>query len=101
MLQKKVDNVLAELDDIGVACDYFCAMGLEENIYRKESPGMFELSTFLRFHGEFNREESFFVGDAAGRKGSGSRPDDFSDSDLKMALNANIRFFVPEDFFFN
>lgn len=36
---------------------------------------------------------SFYVGDAAGRKG------DFADTDRKLALNAGIRFFTPEAYF--
>jgi bifunctional polynucleotide phosphatase/kinase len=35
-------------------------------------------------------ENSFMVGDAAGR------PNDFSDSDLKFALNIGIKFYTPE-----
>jgi bifunctional polynucleotide phosphatase/kinase len=38
-------------------------------------------------------EKSFFVGDAAGRKG------DHSDTDRKWAINAGLRFHVPEELF--
>ena len=47
------------------------------------------------------RTSSFFVGDAAGRV-QGWRagyPKDFSDSDRKFALNAEIAFYTPEAFF--
>ena len=40
-----------------------------------------------------NYDESFYVGDAAGRK------KDFSDSDLKFAENIGITFYTPEEYF--
>lgn len=42
---------------------------------------------------EIDFEQSFFVGDAAGR------PKDFSDSDLKFANTIGLRFHTPEEFF--
>ncbi len=42
---------------------------------------------------KINKSESLFVGDAAGRKG------DFSDSDIKFAINVGVKFMTPEDFF--
>lgn len=41
-------------------------------------------------------KESFYCGDAAGRKGP---PKDFTDSDLKFALNLGLPFFTPEQLF--
>jgi polynucleotide 3'-phosphatase len=38
-------------------------------------------------------ENSFFIGDAAGRK------NDFLDSDLQFARNANLKFETPDDLF--
>ncbi|CAO1638450.1 unnamed protein product [Sympodiomycopsis kandeliae] len=43
--------------------------------------------------------ESFFVGDAAGRLASGSRKADFADTDRKLAENLGWKFFTPEEFF--
>ena len=40
--------------------------------------------------GEIDKQSSFFVGDAAGRK------DDFSGTDRKWALNVDIPFRTPE-----
>lgn len=42
---------------------------------------------------KFNESEMLYVGDACGRK------EDFSDTDLKFAINAGCKFKTPEDFF--
>ncbi|ODQ79627.1 hypothetical protein BABINDRAFT_162007 [Babjeviella inositovora NRRL Y-12698] len=67
---------------------------------RKPQVGMWtELVKAMRQEGDtgdtelIDMENSYFVGDAAGRKG------DFSDSDLKFAKNAGLTFFTPEEFF--
>lgn len=65
---------------------------------RKPGIGMWEeleryLKGSLGDEVELDMEESFFVGDAAGREG------DFLDSDKKFAENIGIRFEVPETFF--
>jgi polynucleotide 3'-phosphatase len=64
--------------------------------FRKPATGM-----WLHFQKEFEQdgareldfENSFFVGDAAGR------PKDFSDSDLKFATSLGLKFYTPEEFF--
>ena len=45
--------------------------------------------------GYINKSESFFVGDALGRKY------DFADSDKMFAKNIGILYFPPEDIFVN
>lgn len=42
---------------------------------------------------------SFFVGDAAGRLASGSRREDFADTDRKLADNLSWQFYTPEELF--
>lgn len=64
---------------------------------RKPQSGMWEA---LEAHiealdedAEIDLQNSFFVGDAAGR------PNDFLDSDKAFATNVRVKFFTPEDFF--
>ncbi|TPX38221.1 hypothetical protein SmJEL517_g00200 [Synchytrium microbalum] len=67
--------------------------------YRKPLLGGWE--HFIETHNitEIDKTLSFFVGDAAGRPASTSSKKDFSDSDLKFAMNLGIQFHVPESFF--
>ncbi len=63
---------------------------IEDNIYRKPNMGFFN---FLK--SKINLDESFFCGDALGRAG------DYSDTDLKFALNCGLKIFSPENIFLN
>ena len=44
-------------------------------------------------------EDSFYVGDAAGRKNVHGGRDDHSDSDIKFARAIGCQFYTPEEFF--
>ena len=46
---------------------------------------------------KIDKEQSFFCGDAAGRKTKTHK--DFSDTDLKFALNVGVPFKTPEVMF--
>ncbi|VEU21482.1 DEKNAAC102500 [Brettanomyces naardenensis] len=63
--------------------------------FRKPNVGMFEqLIRDLEIDkAKIDYKESFYCGDAAGRKG------DFSDSDLQFAKNIEFKFFTPEEYF--
>ena len=69
-----------------------------QDIYRKPRTGMWQ---YLESLYDIDRENSFFVGDAAGRidnwKPGIKR--DFSDTDRKFAINCGITFHTPEVFF--
>jgi len=69
----------------------FVVIATEKSDY-KPNPILFNTS-----FGEnsINKEESFFVGDALGRKS------DFSDSDKVFAENIGIKWYSPEDIFIN
>lgn len=56
--------------------------------YKKPAKGMWEFFT-KEMNGKLaiDMKNSFYCGDAAGRKGP---PKDFSDSDLKFAKNINL-----------
>lgn len=69
---------------------------IHSDIYRKPMPTLFDLlQEKIKSNTEHNidLENSFYCGDAAGRK------NDFSDTDYKFALNCKISFKTPEDFF--
>ncbi|KAG5735527.1 Bifunctional polynucleotide phosphatase/kinase [Termitomyces sp. T112] len=70
--------------------------------FRKPMPGMWtELVRIFREDGfEIDRVQSLFVGDAAGRQYIGNKHD-FSSTDRKWALNIDIPFFTPEEYFLN
>ncbi|OWB59500.1 hypothetical protein B5S31_g4913 [[Candida] boidinii] len=65
------------------------------NSFRKPNTGMWDefLELIDSIEGIVDFEESFYVGDAAGR------PKDFSDSDKNFAKNIGLKFHVPEDYF--
>ncbi|GAC94475.1 hypothetical protein PHSY_002047 [Pseudozyma hubeiensis SY62] len=88
--KKKMGHIAGAID---VPMRVFAALGDDE--YRKPRLGMW--TEFLRQNGgvELDKEQSFFVGDAAGRK----KYRDHQDTDLKWALNAGIGFYTPEEYF--
>ncbi|KIK63827.1 hypothetical protein GYMLUDRAFT_71948 [Collybiopsis luxurians FD-317 M1] len=63
--------------------------------FRKPMPGMWnELSRIFKEDGvEIDKTASFYVGDAAGRHG------DFASTDRMWALNVELPFFTPEEYF--
>ena len=46
-----------------------------------------------------DKKTSLYVGDAAGRPASGNRKADFTDTDKVFAMNLDIAFHTPEEFF--
>jgi len=88
----KVEAVCTELN---VSCEVFAAIG--DDWFRKPRIGFFE--EFIKYE----KEGSFYCGDAAGRVNrtiNGQyKSKDFSDSDLKLAKNLDIDFYTPEQYF--
>jgi len=109
-LEKKTENagfkrkVDAIIERIGVPIDFICS--LQKDVYRKPCTGMWEFLSIALWEKHFensatNKIEYLYVGDAAGRPASGTRSKDFSDTDLKLAINLGIEFQTPEKFFLN
>ncbi|KAG6395574.1 hypothetical protein SASPL_141697 [Salvia splendens] len=100
--QAAVDSKIGRLNSfielVKVPIQVFIACGVSssqsEDPFRKPKPGMWKI-----MEKEFNSslpidmEQSFYVGDAAGRAG------DHSDADKKFAQAVGLKFYVPEDYF--
>jgi bifunctional polynucleotide phosphatase/kinase len=90
----KLEDIIYKLDSIiahvGVPMDYVISYSYDK--YRKPNKEMFEL---YKKHSKKRilRKDSFYCGDAAGRK------KDFSDSDKIFAENIGVQFYVPEEIF--
>lgn len=91
MILERFNNVLKDLDiPINVILSY------KDDQYRKPNMGMF---LFLNNQINIDIENSFYVGDAAGRVFSSERKRDFSSADRYFAINNGLNFSIPEDFF--
>lgn len=96
IVTKKIDNIFAQMK-----YPFIVLAAKSKDYYRKPSIGMIELLE-NKYNNDIkiDRDKSYYIGDAAGRKKSSNYPkNDHSDSDYKMALNAGIGFFTPEEFF--
>lgn len=80
----------------------------EHDHFRKPRQGMFsellqDIRTVIGHEQlQLDMEQSFFVGDAAGRPAKATNirsVKDFSASDRKFAINARLKFHTPEEFF--
>lgn len=72
----------------------------KDDEYRK--PSIHSWTYFLSTHNKdqiVDMERSFYCGDAAGRPAEGTKKKDFSDTDLKYALNIGLSFKLPEELF--
>lgn len=85
--KEKMNSVIEKLE-----IDVLILSSTLKNGYRKPMPLFFR--NYIS-HSKFDFEKSFYCGDAIGRE------HDFSDCDLKFALNSNINFKSPEEIFLN
>ncbi|KAL0406731.1 UNVERIFIED_CONTAM: Polynucleotide 3'-phosphatase ZDP [Sesamum latifolium] len=100
--QAAVDSKIGRLENfiklVKVPIQVFIACGLSsgkpEDPFRKPKPGMWRIMEREFNSGlEVDMDQSFYVGDAAGR------PDDHSDADIKFAQAIGLKFYVPEEYF--
>ncbi|XP_002524515.3 polynucleotide 3'-phosphatase ZDP isoform X1 [Ricinus communis] len=71
-----------------------CADSKVEDPFRKPKPGMWQIMERHFNSGiSIDLDQSFYVGDAAGRN------NDHSDADIRFAQAVGLKFFVPEDYF--
>jgi bifunctional polynucleotide phosphatase/kinase len=90
--KNKINNFAKSLN-----LPFIILASLESDMYRKPSLGLYNiiLNNLTRKKIKLDKNNSFYSGDAVGRK------HDFSDSDIKFALNIKIKFYLPEYIFNN
>ncbi|KAG5546106.1 hypothetical protein RHGRI_018323 [Rhododendron griersonianum] len=77
-----------------IACGIGKSGGQTEDPFRKPNPGMWHLMDWHFNSGiSIDMDQSFYVGDAAGRE------NDHSDADIKFAEAVGLKFYVPEEYF--
>ncbi|XP_048609044.1 polynucleotide 3'-phosphatase ZDP isoform X1 [Brassica napus] len=101
--QAAVDSKIGRLNSfikrVEVPIQVFIACGVassggKDDLYRKPKAGMWQLMKKHFNSGiEIDMDKSFYVGDAAGRKG------DHSDADIKFAQANGLKFYTPEEYF--
>ncbi len=93
--EHKLANLQAELK-----VPLLVVAATEDDKFHKPSKGMWEhFDAKLNGGVKVDLAESVYVGDAAGRPARAGKKRDFSDSDLKFALNVGLKFKTPEAFF--
>nr|XP_051225911.1 polynucleotide 3'-phosphatase ZDP-like isoform X5 [Lolium perenne] len=102
--QQAVDSKVGRLDNfiecvkvpiqVFIACGVGKGKGTPDDRFRKPNSGMWWLMAEHFNSGiAIDMDQSFYVGDAAGRE------NDHSDADIKFAKDIGLKFHVPEEFF--
>lgn len=77
-----------------ISCGFDKSDGQAEDPFRKPKPGMWRIMEQHFNSGiSIDMDQSFYVGDAAGRL------NDHSDADIKFAQAIGLKFYVPEEYF--
>jgi len=82
----KIDMIKDVIKELNISV--ICLIAFKKEFY-KPNPTFF----IETFNDKYDKSKSFFVGDAAGRKG------DWSDKDKKLANNIGVKFYTPEEIF--
>ena len=83
---------------LGIPMTFLAAT--HSDMYRKPTTGMWDYLEKQLCEGvSIDKKRSFYCGDAAGRPKTDTRKKDFSDSDIKFALNIGLPFKTPEEVF--
>lgn len=98
--KQKKDDIVGKISDIVERFgwkNYMVYVSILDDEYRKPRTGMWKkmLTHLIKANVSVNKYESYYVGDALGRK----TPRDHSDSDLKFANNIGIKCHSPESYF--
>lgn len=92
---QKIQDIVEE---IGIPIQIFVSTS-NHSYFRKPAPGMWYLLEQNNSEIKINKNDSFYVGDAAGRPKRKDKKKDFSDSDLKFALNIGLTFYTEDHYF--
>ncbi|XP_053983356.1 uncharacterized protein F21D5.5 isoform X1 [Hylaeus volcanicus] len=94
--KNKIKNITQK---IGVPMQVFIATG--NSIYRKPAIGMWQKLEENNDSVPIDKDNSFYVGDAAGRQKNWApgKKKDHSSADRLLALNLSLQFYTPEEHF--
>ncbi|KOC62530.1 Bifunctional polynucleotide phosphatase/kinase [Habropoda laboriosa] len=96
LFKRKLKNIIQK---IGVPIQIFIATG--NSIYRKPAIGMWQKLEEKNAPTPIDKDNSFYVGDAAGRTKNWApgKKKDHSLADRLLALNLGLKFYTPEEHF--
>lgn len=97
--KESITNKIEQITEI-LNLPFQAFIAMNDDIYRKPLPGIWTFLCHYFSNGVHPKlEESFFVGDGAGRPKNMTRFKDHTDADIKFAKNVGLKFQTPEKFF--
>jgi bifunctional polynucleotide phosphatase/kinase len=94
-IKKRIDSFKNKIKKIceKFSCSIIVFIAATNDKFRKPKTGI--IDEYINI----DKNDSFYCGDAAGRIKQGKYKKDWSDTDYKFAINLNIDFYTPEEFF--